>query len=138
MRHQTQSMLSWTEFVVPRRCDGCGRPLMSSGMDLVNQWNNLFTRPVMESLNRMWGGVLDPWMGGTMQSSKRRSTRLHRFHSCGCRDCDCDDCVQDGCHCSCCIGDADLLIYARLGERRVVPLVVENNRHRERQIRLEL
>jgi hypothetical protein len=64
--------------------------------------------------------------------------RSHRAHDCGCRDCDCDDCVRDDCHCRCCISDADLLVYARLGEQRVVPLVIENNRRRERQVRLKL
>jgi hypothetical protein len=30
------------------------------------------------------------------------------------------------------------VVYARLGERRVVPVIIENNRHRERQINLSL
>src|SRR5690349_2949167 len=38
---------------------------------------------------------------------------------------------EDPCHCTCCISDADLIIYARLGERRVVPVTIENPRARE-------
>ena len=38
----------------------------------------------------------------------------------GCEECwqPCERC--DPCHCSCCVTDADLIIYSRLGERRVV------------------
>jgi hypothetical protein len=50
----------------------------------------------------------------------------------------CQDCERCDCECRCCVGDADLLIHARVGERRVVPLVIENDSHRERQVELEL
>ncbi|MEL6893707.1 MAG: hypothetical protein AAFP84_19100 [Actinomycetota bacterium] len=50
---------------------------------------------------------------------------------CGCeRDCSCD--------CVCCIGDADLVVYTRVGEQRVVPIRIENQRARERDIELKL
>jgi hypothetical protein len=56
----------------------------------------------------------------------------------GCEEC-CWPCAPcDPCHCRCCISDADLLIYSRLGERRVVPLRIENRWRRERDIKLEL
>lgn len=57
----------------------------------------------------------------------------HHHHEAGCRDCESDDCS-----CRCCIGDADLVVYARLGERRVVPIVLENSRRREKTIHLEM
>jgi hypothetical protein len=53
-------------------------------------------------------------------------------------DCRCEPCIRDDCHCMCCIVNADLVVYTRLGERRLVPLMLENNRRRERQIKLEL
>jgi hypothetical protein len=34
--------------------------------------------------------------------------------------------------------DADLVVHARLGEDRVVPIVIENNRRREREVSIEL
>jgi hypothetical protein len=49
-----------------------------------------------------------------------------------------DPCYQDPCHCRCCIYDADLVVYARLGEFRVVPIIIENTRRREREITLVL
>jgi len=62
-------------------------------------------------------------------------------HGCGCGcggDCGCEPCGRDDCHCRCCVVDADLVVNARLGERRVVPLTIENNRRRERELKLEL
>jgi hypothetical protein len=50
----------------------------------------------------------------------------------------CRRCGRDSCECYCCIGDVDLAVYARLGEQRVIPIVVENERHREKQVTLEL
>ena len=60
----------------------------------------------------------------------------HREHDCGCRDFDCDD---DDCRCECCIDDADIVIYARCGETRVIPIEIDNDSRRERDnVTLEL
>jgi hypothetical protein len=66
-------------------------------------------------------------------------------HDHGCHDhgyecgCGCRPCRVDDCHCQCCIGDdLDLVVYARLGERRVVPVTIANERRREREVSLEL
>ena len=48
------------------------------------------------------------------------------------------DCYDDACHCKCCVVDADLVIYSHLGERRIVTLLFENPRRRERAINLAL
>src|SRR5438876_6896604 len=50
----------------------------------------------------------------------------------------CRRCESDPCQCECCIGDVDFAIYARVGEQRVIPILVENERRREKQITLEL
>lgn len=50
----------------------------------------------------------------------------------------CQGCGRDDCHCTCCVTDADIVVYTRLFERRVVPIRIENTRRRERQITLEL
>jgi hypothetical protein len=62
---------------------------------------------------------------------------------CGCKRCghdehDCPRCRPDPCQCYCCVGDVDLVVEARLGERRVIPIVIENERRREKEISLEL
>jgi hypothetical protein len=51
---------------------------------------------------------------------------------------ECRECEHDECECRCCIGDADLVVYARLFERRIVPITLVNERRREKQIHLEL
>lgn len=61
---------------------------------------------------------------------------------CGCDPCaceePCDTGCNDDCHCRCCVTDADLVVHARVGERRVVPIVLENDSRRERRVRVEL
>ncbi len=53
--------------------------------------------------------------------------------------CECDDdCQPDDCQCACCVADSDLLVEARVGERRVVPIVIENKWRRKRDIEVQL
>jgi hypothetical protein len=48
-------------------------------------------------------------------------------------------CEPDGdCHCQCCSGDVDLVVYARAGETRVIPISIVKPRRREKSITLEL
>jgi hypothetical protein len=55
-------------------------------------------------------------------------------HSGGCHTCRTDDC-----HCRCCIGDdLDIVVYARVGERRILPITITNERRRERAVTLEM
>lgn len=42
------------------------------------------------------------------------------------------------CHCSCCIREADAVEFAHCGERRLIPLLFENDTRRERDVKLEL
>lgn len=53
---------------------------------------------------------------------------------CGC----CPTCEADPCTCRCCVANADLVIEARVGERRIIPVTIENHWRRERPIELEL
>ena len=67
--------------------------------------------------------------------------RRHRHHHHGHyhRDeCHCRQCRPDSCECLCCIGDVDMVVYARVGEQRIIPLIVENERRREKTITAEL
>lgn len=59
-------------------------------------------------------------------------------HECGdrddhrCReDSDCDD--DDDCRCECCIGDADIVVYSRCGEVRVIPIALDNDTRKVRE-----
>jgi hypothetical protein len=107
-----------------------------------------------------WMSMMYPSMSGGTQPGTRRRHWQHRHHEhhhrhrggcdCGCHehrhgDCEhrhhrehgCHDCGCD-CECCCCIGDVDIVVYARVGEQRVVPIVVENEHRRESDVRLEL
>lgn len=85
---------------------------------------------LQESSHRMAGGWDD------------KGTRWHQHGSqhCPCGRCSkCNRCGwKDRCHCNCCVVDADLVVHTRLGERRVVPMSIDNDRRREREITLEL
>jgi len=104
--------------------------------------------PLMDNLTRMWTSMAQPWtQPWTMPAANpaQPGTQPHHHHhphsqphDCGCEEGDCDGCHRDRCDCRCCISDADLVVYARVGERRVVPLTIENPRRRERQIKLEI
>jgi hypothetical protein len=83
------------------------------------------------------GDWTQQWASGWHHHEHHGPHGHHHGHHHG-HDCGCDDCRGDDCACRCCIGDADLVVRARLGERRVLPVTIENDRRREREIRLEL
>jgi hypothetical protein len=70
---------------------------------------------------------------GCGRSHRHRHPRGHDDHDeCGCHD------HGDDCHCSCCICDADAVEFTHCGERRLIPLLFENDTRRERDVKLEL
>lgn len=141
----------WAAMFAPRRSKKRGRPFQVGEGDptefvrqMTEAYNAIYA-PMLENLMTYWGGsTASPWTSGVGASwpglpdpmTRRRGRK--RRHDCGCDDGDCDGCHHDNCHCRCCITDADLVVHARLGEGRVVPLTIENPRSRERQVRLEL
>jgi hypothetical protein len=91
-----------------------------------------------------WTTTPTPWP--TTQPPRRRR---HRDHERPCHEDDewdrhyhhergCRHCGRDACECYCCIGDVDVVVYTRVGELRIVPIRVENERRREREIKVEL
>ena len=144
-----QAMPGWMAAYAPQRCEVCGRMIYPSGMEGMAQMGQNLFGSFLQTMSQMYEGMMGPWMSG-MQSAwgmpgsgysgkhQHRSAHHRHHHH---RDCECgcdDDCGHDECHCRCCIGDVDLVVYARLGERRLVPITIENNRRREREIKLEL
>jgi hypothetical protein len=92
------------------------------------------TRP-SEWWQRMYGlGVSRP-MAYTRKSRRHHGHHHHprKSHHHG----HCRRCGSDPCECYCCIGDVDLAVYTRVGEQRVIQLVIENERHREKEVSLE-
>jgi hypothetical protein len=96
--------------------------------DQIARLAEVLSRPGLESLQRTLGAVTDA-LEQVLEPSTRRP---HRDKG------ECKSCERDDCHCTCCIGDVDLVVYSRLGEHRIVPITIENTRKREKEIRLEL
>lgn len=136
MRGQT----SWERQQGVRRVERSSPSGLSTVMDSLNEVAALNQRAmasVVEGVGRM---MMD--MAGTMSTPSSRTGGMRQERrSRHQKDCDCDDCRdcgRDQCYCNCCIGDVDLVVYTRVGERRVVPLTIENSRRREKEIALEL
>ena len=137
MQKQRYSTPSWNDYFTPQRCEVCGRMMMPAGMDWGKIGADQPANPWLDSWNRAWGGMVDAWMQAVNTSwapfspPQQQMTWGKPAHRC-------QDCQRNDCDCRCCVGDADLLVHARVGERRVVPLVIENDSHREKQVELEL
>ncbi len=90
------------------------------------------------TMQRMW----NPGRGGGSATSDR-PRHEHRDHrdrgDCGCGDdCGCGGKSGCQCHCECCVCDADVLIHARCGEVRRIPLTFENDTRRDTPVTLSL
>jgi hypothetical protein len=161
MQQQTYQMPSWNQMMAgwgacanPTRCPVCGGARAQQApatpapaTDWLSQWGEM---PAVKEWGRMWGGMFDQWVQGVRppagQEQQHRPYRQgyeqhhpkHHHHDCR-AGCDCGSCCRaDDCHCRCCVVNADLLVYARLGETRVVPVTIENNIRREREVDVEL
>ena len=86
-------------------------------------------------------------MAGTMQTymdtmlGKEAGRHHHHKSDCHC----CGGYYSKGhgydkydCHCSCCIKCADAVEYARCGESRQIPITLDNDSRRERDVKLQL
>ena len=94
------------------------RDAMKPWADYYGAWNNAY-------------GAWTDGMSGLMKPMMGRS-------ACGCQACRSGCCRPDPCACRCCIADCDLLVEARIGERRIIPVTIENHWRRARDIDLEL
>lgn len=154
-RQSRASAPDWGRAYMPQRCEECGQwHFPDAGNPLMDAAGGIYDA-LMEGMTQMYGDMMAPMMG---RGSRRRGSyprrkhhehkhHEHKHHHRHDHDCDCchddaHDCGCGGrhcdCHCRCCIGDADLVIYSRLGEARIVPLTIENGRRRERKVTLEL
>jgi hypothetical protein len=143
-----------------KACEHCGGYVVATPEEALQRWTEAAYEP-LTSLAKAWQTATVPGAGTTtpvaglpsMAASPWTSwkTKYHRHRDdCDCHHhghehhrhhgdhCRCRDCEPDDCHCRCCIVNADLVVSARLGERRLVPITIENNRRREREIKLEL
>ena len=114
-------------------------------------WNRSYADWMNMKPADWWAMMSPPGMRMPAWSPAGEWERRRHKAGCECEDCRdysqkrrydsrdrCRRCGSDSCECYCCIGDVDLAVYALFGEQRVIPIVVENERHRDTQISLEL
>ncbi len=90
------------------------------------------------SMQRMWNPGSSA--GGTATSGRQRH-KQREHGDCGCDDdCGCGGGSTHGCtcHCECCVCDCDVLLHARCGEVRRIPLTFENDTRRDTPVTLTL
>jgi hypothetical protein len=86
-----------------------------------------------------WADAYETWRSGASDLLAKTGARARRDnHGCNCAKCGGSHCESDRCACRCCVNDSDLVLETRVGERRIISLVIENHWRRERPIELEL
>lgn len=88
-------------------------------------------------LGQMFKDAVRPW-SEAYESWRSELERVMARSKSGSEKCDCPRCEQSDCSCQCCVADSDLLVQARAGERRIIPITIENQWRREREVTLEL
>lgn len=81
-----------------------------------------------------WADAYETWRSGVSDMLAKPMSKSR----CQCEKCRASRCGPDPCACRCCVSNADLLLEARVGERRVISLEIENTWRRPRDIELEL
>lgn len=109
----------------------CGRTNRYRMMDLPDYTSNM-----QQGLSRWMSDATASYQnalrGYTQPAAQRPSAGTYQGHDCGCGD-GCDD----G-HCECRVCDADVLVHARCGELRRIPVTFENDTRRERPVTLTI
>ena len=111
--------------------------LTTGWADAVQQWADQ-----SQTMWEQWG--MAPWApptdprpaarrAGGPHSGHRPAHEHHQGHERHHHGCECETDV-----CACCVPDADIVLHARAGERRVVPFVLHNQWRREREVSVEV
>jgi hypothetical protein len=109
----------------------CGRTNRYRMMDLPEYTSNM-----QQSISRWMSDAAATYQnvlrGYTNPTTQRPGRSGHQGHECGCGS-ECDD----G-HCECRVCDADVLVHARCGELRRIPVTFANDTRRERPVKLTI
>ena len=91
--------------------------------DAVQQWADQ-----SQSVWEQWGIAARPRQVDPRPDGHHHPGREHHH----------DDCECEADTCACCVPDADIVLRARVGERRVVPFVLHNRWRRDREVTVEV
>lgn len=147
----SRSRGDWTNMTISDWLESTPADWMAQAIPGWQDWSygDLLATSPRDVLMRMY----EPWStqtaGPAVRPQRPHGRRHHHDrHDCGCHDAEhhdhhrhhepCRHCGPEPCECYCCLGDVDLAVYARFGDRRVVPISIENERRREKEITLEL
>lgn len=93
---------------------------------------------MQEGMSRLMNDTMSMYQGMVQgYSDLAQGGRGHGARDCGC-GCGCRGHHCDDCHCECCVCDTDVLVHARCGEVRRIPVTFENDTRREKPVKLEL
>jgi len=110
----------------------CNRTNRYRMMDLPEYMSN-----VQQGMSRWMSDTQSMYQDISRGYYGRGQTGVHTRTQSDC-GCGCSDCRGGECHCECCVCDADVLVHARCGEVRRIPVTFENDSRRERQVKLDL
>jgi hypothetical protein len=147
MQNPRPSASQWTDFYTPKRCETCGKTIPA--LDWTQMGADQPFNAWADGWNRAMGGMMTAWTQAIQSglnayappqdpTRQREHGERSEHHHTEREACGCQECGRNDCSCSCCVGDSDLLVQARVGERRVVPILIENTSHREKSVELEL
>jgi hypothetical protein len=89
------------------------------------------TGGVFGPLAQAFGQITSNFSDAMAATSFARAPQTReRKEECGCK--------EDPCQCTCCIVDADVILYAYAGEQRMIHMVVENHHRREKTVKITL
>ncbi|WP_299444517.1 hypothetical protein [uncultured Phycicoccus sp.] len=111
--------------------------LTTGWADAVQQWSDQ-----SQAMWEQWG--VAPWAppagprpsgrrAGGSRPRHRPGHEHHPGHERHDHGCECETDV-----CACCVPDADIVLHARAGERRVIPFVLHNRWRRDREVGVEV
>jgi hypothetical protein len=109
-------------------CHETGRMRM---MDYPDYVSNLQTG--YQNMYQSMGNPAQSYMDAVQRWSRGGD---HKDCGCGCHSGHHHD--PHDCHCSCCIKCADAVEYVRCGEIRIIPITLENDTRKERDVKLQL
>lgn len=116
-------------------CHDTGRMRMMDYPDYVKNVQTGYSN-LVNGMTSTYQPYVDAFQGQGGAATGHHHHRHHHHDECGC--CHEHHREEHDCHCSCCIRCADAVEYVRCGDVRQIPITLDNDTRREREVKLEL